>query len=158
VRDLGIDHHPVRVVASRNLDLPMSGKLAQTAAQTPLWLCHGPRVSEDLKSAWLGLGAILIECRETAQGLDMRSVMNALGAKGITRVFCEGGGTLAAALLQPDLVDELIGFSAGVVIGSEGRSSIGPLGLTRLASAQRFTLTQTRQIGPDVLHVWNRAP
>ena len=158
VRDLGIDHHPVRVVASRNLDLPMSGKLAQTAAQTPLWLCHGPRVSEDLKSAWLGLGAILIECRETAQGLDMRSVMDALGEKGITRVFCEGGGTLAASLLQADVVDELIGFSAGVVIGSEGRSSIGPLGLTRLASAQRFTLAQTRPIGPDVLHVWNRAP
>ena len=42
VRDLGVDHQPVRVVISRHLDLPLMSQLARTAKETPVWLCYGP--------------------------------------------------------------------------------------------------------------------
>jgi diaminohydroxyphosphoribosylaminopyrimidine deaminase / 5-amino-6-(5-phosphoribosylamino)uracil reductase len=54
-----------------------------------------------------------------AQGLDLRAMMRALGAQGLTRVLCEGGGQLAAGLLRAGLVDRIVVFSAGALIGSQ---------------------------------------
>ncbi|WP_090845901.1 bifunctional diaminohydroxyphosphoribosylaminopyrimidine deaminase/5-amino-6-(5-phosphoribosylamino)uracil reductase RibD [Paracoccus alkenifer] len=77
-----------------------------------------------------------------------------LGRRGLTRVFCEGGGQLAAALLASGLVDELVGYTAGVVLGGDGRAAVAPLGLGALAEAPRFRLAETRALGGDVFHRW----
>lgn len=77
-----------------------------------------------------------------------------LGRRGLTRVFCEGGGQLAAALLAAGLVDELVGYTAGVVLGGDGRAAVAPMGLGALADAPRFRLVETRALGDDVFHRW----
>lgn len=87
---------------------------------------------------------------------DPAAFMAELGARGLTRVFCEGGGVLAASLLQAGLVDELVGYTAGVVLGGDGRAATAPLGLAHLADAPRFRLAQMRRIGPDLFHRWLR--
>jgi diaminohydroxyphosphoribosylaminopyrimidine deaminase/5-amino-6-(5-phosphoribosylamino)uracil reductase len=81
-------------------------------------------------------------------------VLIQLAARGITRVFCEGGGQLAASLLKAGLVDQLIGYSAGLLIGGDGRAAIGDLQVTRLAAAPRFRLVEQRRIGDDLFHRW----
>lgn len=156
VRDMGARRQPVRVVTSRQLDLPLMSQLARSAAEVPLWVCHGPDADPALREAWTGLGATLLECALVGRQLDMRSVLSALGEAGLTRVFCECGGALAASLLAADLVDELVGFTAGITIGAEGLPSIGALGLAQLDEAQRFKLIETRAIGCDVMHRWQR--
>ena len=156
VRDLGDVPQPVRVVISRKLDIPLSGKLAHTAADIPVWMCHGPDAPQELRDAWTGLGAKLLECRLGGQQVDPTSALEALGQQGLTRVFCEGGGTLAASLLSADLVDELIGFTAGLAIGAEGQPSIGAMGFYRLAEASRFRLLETRAVGNDTVTRWSR--
>ncbi|MCZ0811741.1 MAG: bifunctional diaminohydroxyphosphoribosylaminopyrimidine deaminase/5-amino-6-(5-phosphoribosylamino)uracil reductase RibD [Pseudomonadota bacterium] len=156
VRGLGITGQPVRVVVSRRLDLPLMSQLAQSAREVPLWLCHGPDPDAALAEAWDGVGATRIACDLTGRQLDMGSVLRALGEKGITRVFCEGGGGLAASLLGAGLVDELVVFRAGIAIGAEGLPGIGALGLERLAGAERFALAETRAVGGDTLSRWRR--
>ncbi len=156
VRDLGIMQQPVRVVVSRRLDLPMMSKLARSAKIAPLWLCHGPDADPALIEAWQGIGATLISCDLTGRQLDVRSVLRQLGAKGLTRVFCEGGSGLAASILSADLVDELVGYTAGMTIGAEGLPAIGALGLSNLGDAPRFKLAESRLIGVDILHRWVR--
>ncbi len=156
VRDLGITHQPVRVVVSRSLDLPLMGKLARTASDIPLILCHGKDADPTLVRTWTDLGATLLPCAVRGGQLDPRDVLQQLGGHGLTRVFCEGGGALAASLLEADLVDTLVGFTAGLIIGAEGLPGIGALGLSHLSRAPRFRLHATRAIGPDVLHLWTR--
>jgi len=156
VRDLGMTRQPVRVVLSRRLDLPLNCKLAQTAADIPLILCHGATAPAGLIEAWQGLGATLLSCAVHGSQLDLADVMQKLGTYGLTRVFSEGGSAVAASLLQADLVDHLVGFSAGLVIGAEGLPTIGAMGLARLAQAQRFDLEETVAVGPDVLNRWIR--
>jgi len=63
---------------------------------------------------------------------------------------------MAASLLAADLVDELVGFTAGLAIGAEGLPAIGALGLDRLEAAPRFDLIETRAVGADVMHRWGR--
>ncbi len=158
VRGLGIRRQPLRIVVSRALDLPLSGQLAATAREIPLWICHGPGAPAELRSAFEGLGARLIEVPARPGGMpDMGAMMQALGEAGLTRIFCEGGAGLAASLLDADVVDDLVGFTAGLVLGGGGRAAIAPLGFARLAQAPRFRLAEARAIGGDVMHRWERA-
>lgn len=157
VRDMGAVQQPVRVVVSRRLDVPLMSALARSVGEGPVWLCHGPEVDDSIAAAWRGVGARLLPCDVTSGQVDPVSALQALGRAGITRVFCEGGGALAASLLGAGLVDEFVGFTAGLAIGAEGLPGIGALGLARLDEAGRFTLFETRAIGGDVMHRWLRA-
>ncbi len=156
VRGLGPVPQPVRVILARRLDLPRGGRLEASARQVPLWLLHGAEAPQEARQAWTQAGARLIECPVAGGQLDPRGALQALGAAGLTRVFCEGGGALAAALLGADCVDELVGFTAGLGLGAEGRPALGALGLNRLAEAPRFALAEVRPLGGDVLHRWHR--
>ena len=157
VRGHGDPPQPVRVVVSRRLDLPLMSQLARSARRVPLWLCHGPDPDAALAEAWDGLGAERVECDLSGGQLDMASVLEKLARRGLTRIFCEGGGAVAASLLGADLVDELVGFTAGLPIGADGLPGIGAMGLDRLEGAHRFHLVETRAVGGDVLHHWRRA-
>ena len=75
VRGLGMAHQPIRIVATRNLDLPTGGRLAGIAREVPLWLIHGPAASEARRTKWSGLGAKLIELGEEDGGLDPADIM-----------------------------------------------------------------------------------
>ncbi|WP_213685765.1 bifunctional diaminohydroxyphosphoribosylaminopyrimidine deaminase/5-amino-6-(5-phosphoribosylamino)uracil reductase RibD [Roseicyclus sp.] len=157
VRGLGITHQPVRIVLSRRLDLPLDSALMRSARDIPVWLCHGPDAPAAAKTAWEAAGARLIAVTTGLGGqLDLGAVMTALGAAGLTRVFCEGGGMLAAGLLGADLVDDLALITAGMVLGAEGTPAIGAMGIAALAEAPRFALTETRALGGDVLSLWSR--
>ena len=157
VRGLGITHQPLRVVVSRRLDIPLMSQLASTAKDVPTLLCHGKDVDRALVEAWTGLGATLLECQTKGSQLDPADVLARLAHHGLTSVLCEGGSALAASLIEADLVDRLVGFTAGLAIGAEGLPNIGALGLGRLDEAPRFTLSEVRQVGPDLLHVWTRS-
>ncbi len=156
VRDLGVAQQPVRVVVSRRLNLPEGSKLQATAKDVPVWICHGPDADADQMARWSGAGALLIPCALRGRQIDLCFALSALAERGLTRVFCEGGGALAASLMSAGLVDEMVGFTAGLAIGAEGLPSIGALGLGTLREAERFALADARQVGGDVYHRWAR--
>ncbi len=87
---------------------------------------------------------------------DIAEILQQLGAKGLTRVFCEGGGQLAASLLGAGFVDEWVGYTAGLAIGADGIPALGQLGWPHLADATRFQLVEYRKIGDDLFHRWRR--
>jgi diaminohydroxyphosphoribosylaminopyrimidine deaminase / 5-amino-6-(5-phosphoribosylamino)uracil reductase len=159
VRDLGLPGaRPLRVVAGGRLRMPARGHLAASARHMPLLICHDPRAEEGDRAAWTGTGAELLEipCGPDAR-MDIRAMLAALGARGLTRVFCEGGGQLAASLVAGGLADEIVTYTAGLVLGADGRPGMGPLGLGTLAEAPRYRLTDVRAVGADVRAEWLRA-
>ncbi|WP_373357085.1 bifunctional diaminohydroxyphosphoribosylaminopyrimidine deaminase/5-amino-6-(5-phosphoribosylamino)uracil reductase RibD [Pseudoroseicyclus sp. CXY001] len=156
LRGMGARRAPVRVVLSRRLDLPAESYLARTAREVPLWLVHGAGLGPEAGAPWEALGAELIEAPVAAQQIDPAGALAALAARGITRVFCEGGGGLAASLLAGGLVDELVLFTAGTGIGAEGTPALAAMGLGALAEAPRLELAELRAVGGDVMSVWRR--
>ena len=157
VRGLGVAHQPVRVVVSRKLDLPRDGQLAHTARDVPVWLCHGPDADAGRVAAWRDLGAVPLPCTLAGRQVDPGSCWTRWARRGLTSVFCEGGSALAASLLAGGLVDEMIGFTAGMAIGAEGLPSVGAMGTSALDEAERFRLVELRRAGDDVMHRWMRA-
>lgn len=158
VRDLGIRScNPVRVVVSGGLSLPRDGHLAATAAEVPLWLCHDEEAEEVRRNAWTALGAELIRIPFLPDGqLDLSAMMQRLGDRGLTRVLCEGGGRLAAALIEADLVDEVVCYTAGLALGASAVPSVGELAVSELRLAARFRLTGVAAVGPDARSRWQR--
>jgi diaminohydroxyphosphoribosylaminopyrimidine deaminase/5-amino-6-(5-phosphoribosylamino)uracil reductase len=156
VRGFGDVPQPVRIVVSRMLDVPLLSQLAQTAKEVPVWICHGTSARSELVDAWQSIEARLFPCQLKNGRLDPASVLQALGGAGLTRVFCEGGGQLAASLLSADLVDELHVFHAGLALGAEGYPGLGALGIERLAEAPRFELVDVAVDGGDIHHIWRR--
>lgn len=156
VRGLGIDRQPVRVVLSRRLDLPRDGRFGRSAAEWPLWLCHGEDAPAEAVRAWRDLGAECLAVPVDGGGLDVGAALGTLGARGVTRVFCEGGGALGAALMRRDLVDRLVVFHAGLALGAEGRAALGPLAIDRLDAAPRFRRLSVRPVGEDIVSDWAR--
>ncbi len=67
-------------------------------------------------------------------------------ARGRQHVFLEGGPTLAAAFVRAGLVDEVVAHVAPMLLGS-GRSAVGDLGITTIADALRFTITDVALLG-----------
>jgi diaminohydroxyphosphoribosylaminopyrimidine deaminase/5-amino-6-(5-phosphoribosylamino)uracil reductase len=158
VRGLGPTAQPVRVVLSAGLDLPLPCRLSATARDVPVWIVHGADAPAAAASAWTDAGARLIAVPRAPGGtLDPAAALAALGAAGLTRVLCEGGGRLAAALLAGGLVDEIALFSAGLVLGADAIPAVGPLHLAHLADASRFRLRATEPLGPDTLSLWSAA-
>ncbi|MDO5630283.1 MAG: bifunctional diaminohydroxyphosphoribosylaminopyrimidine deaminase/5-amino-6-(5-phosphoribosylamino)uracil reductase RibD [Paracoccus sp. (in: a-proteobacteria)] len=88
---------------------------------------------------------------------DPAAFMAELGARGLTRVLCEGGGDLAACLLRAGVVDQIVLYSAGLILGADGRPAIGPLDVQHLTDAPRYHLIENRKIGPDLMQIWRRA-
>ena len=155
VRDMGAVPQPVRIVASRGLNLPSPLRLVETIDQGPVWLVHG-RDHAGAGEAWASTGAELVPVPVSGGQLDPGGMLKALAEKGLTRIFCEGGGALAASLLGAGLVDELVMFSAGKLLGAEGMPGVGALGVSALREAPEFDLVRHQTVGADTMQVWRR--
>ncbi len=156
VRDLGIGHQPVRLVVDSRLGLSPDSRLGRSASEGPVWLLHGPEAPKALRREWSERGATLIACARDPMGrVDAADALQQLGARGLTRVLCEGGGGLAASLLAAGLVDDLLVFSAGRVFGADGTAGVAGLGLTTIGPRD-WQLVEAQAVGADLMHHWRR--
>ena len=156
-RDLGVDFSPIRLVLDSNLSIPPTSKLGASAKHVPVWICHARNAPLESLEAWSDAGAVLIECRTAnCKRLDLKDVMSSLAQKGLTRVFCEGGAKLAASLIEDDLVDEIIGFTSGRILGTDGIPAVDLPTFDELSAPFRFKLEHTERIGEDAIHRWRR--
>lgn len=157
VRDLGAPRQPVRIVLDSRLSHSPDSRLGRTARQVPVWLVHGPDAPPQARAAWSATGAELIEVATDGGHIAPRAALTALAARGLTRILCEGGGQLAAALVRDTLVQDAALYTAGALIGGDGRAALGALGLSRLAEAPRLTLLEASRLGPDTFTLWSFA-
>ena len=154
VREMGAARQPVRIVVDGSLRLGPQSRLGQTAMSVPVWLLCGATAQAERRAEWAATGAELIEIPKCGGHLHLTAALQALAARGVTRVFCEGGAGLAGALVRARLVDELVLFTGGALIGQEGRAALGPLALTHLADAPRLRLVRVGAVGNDTLSRW----
>jgi len=156
VRELGVAHQPVRIVADSRLGVSVGGRLGRSAHEAAVWMLHGAQAPQATRRDWQAAGASLVTCDLDALGrLDIGDALQRLGARGITRVFCEGGGGLAASLMRAGLVDEMVVFSAGHAFGADGTAGLGAMGVTAIGP-HPFELIASQRCGEDLMHHWRR--
>lgn len=88
--------------------------------------------------------------------LDLVVLMMLLGKQQMNTIWVEAGPTLAGALLEAGLVDELIVYIAPKLLGSDARGLCVLPGLEKLEQAPHFKFNEIRHVGPDIcLHLVN---
>lgn len=108
-----LDRSPVRVVVSGRLDVPLNSKLLATARTTPVWIITGSQADTTRKAALEAAGAEIIYVTDVGGKLWLPAIMEALVARGITRLLVEGGPSIWRAFGAAALVDEVALFAAG---------------------------------------------
>ncbi len=82
--------------------------------------------------------------------VPLSEVFKRLGEKDGTSLLCEGGGTIAASLLNEKLVDKVIFAVAPKILGN-GYEAIKGLDIENLDDALCLSDTEYETIGDDIL-------
>jgi diaminohydroxyphosphoribosylaminopyrimidine deaminase/5-amino-6-(5-phosphoribosylamino)uracil reductase len=154
----GMERVPMlRVVADARLRTPPAARLVQGAQPAPALIITAPGHPPAAQAPFIAAGADIVTVpAHAAGGLDLPSLLRALGRRGVTRVLAEGGAGLAAALLRQGLVDRLIWFHAPAVMGGDGHPALEGLRLAALSAMPRFRRTAQRALGDDMLSEFER--
>ncbi len=142
----GLPPSPIKVTVTERVELDPHADFFTTGDSEKLVYCASPRVV-DARSR-LGRVATVVD---GGQRVEMRSLTEDLGARGVQRLMVEGGGKVHTQFLTDNLVDELqlvvapffVGDSRATRFVSDGRFPWNP--------GRRATLAAVRQIGDVVL-------
>lgn len=82
--------------------------------------------------------------------LDLAEVFSKLGEMQLNHIWVEAGAKLAGALLQNNLIDELILYQAPKLIGGAGQNLFDTMPIESMDKVINLTWTDIRQVGEDI--------
>jgi len=142
----GLPPSPIKVTVTERVELDPRADFFTTGETEKLVYCASPRIVQARRR--LGGVATVVD---GGQPVEMRTITEDLGARGVARLMVEGGGQVSTQFLTDNLVDELqlvvapffVGDSRAPRFVSDGRFPWNP--------GRRATLAEVRQIGDVVL-------
>jgi diaminohydroxyphosphoribosylaminopyrimidine deaminase/5-amino-6-(5-phosphoribosylamino)uracil reductase len=140
---------PIRVVFARNGEVPVTLRLVQSAGEVRTVVFVRPEVEARVRAS-LAVSAVDVRAAP-----DLVGALRDLAAQGVASVLVEGGGILATAMLEAELVDRLYWIQAPRWLG-DGRRAFGRRTPALLGDASAWTVTERRALGPDTLVVVDR--
>jgi riboflavin biosynthesis pyrimidine reductase len=104
----GLPDHPVFAIVSRSLSLDAGSRVFTEAPVRPVVLTSAAAAPSDAGVA-LSSVADVVPCSSAAdpESVDVSLVRDALVARGLGTIHCEGGPTFLGSLIAADAVDEL---------------------------------------------------
>ena len=154
-------HNPLRVVMSRQLNLPTVANLWDVSIAPTLVFGQktSQKPSQKLGDSLQGADSAIVDALRS-QGVEVilfdvltpDAVMKALHERGCLSVLWECGGTLAAEAIAANAVQKVWAFIAPKLIGGKmAPSPIGDLGLEKMTAAKTLTRTVLTAVGDDIL-------
>jgi diaminohydroxyphosphoribosylaminopyrimidine deaminase / 5-amino-6-(5-phosphoribosylamino)uracil reductase len=149
------DRSPVRVIFDSRLRTPLSANVVVGASQAPTWIVTTPGASADAERALVERGVEVMRVAADPDGqLDPRAALALLAERGITRIFSEGGPSLAGCFARADLLDEVMISTSPNALGEPGRPAVGR-DLQNHIDAH-FWPVWSEMVGPDRLDAFER--
>ncbi|HYK25424.1 MAG TPA: bifunctional diaminohydroxyphosphoribosylaminopyrimidine deaminase/5-amino-6-(5-phosphoribosylamino)uracil reductase RibD [Steroidobacteraceae bacterium] len=141
---------PLRVVLDAQLRTPPGARLFESPGE--VWIFADSSADPLRRAALEARGAhIELTPRESAGSrLDLRHVFVRLAEAQMNEVHVEAGPTLAGALIDARLADELLIYAAPVLLGPQARPLAELPRLEALLDAPRFEIIECAAIGPDL--------
>lgn len=142
--------NPRPVVVDSRLRFPSDCNLARSQPPAIIATVRGQDANKIKLLRELGL--TVMEVAEDRGRVDVAELFALLGKESITSVLVEGGGELAASLLEAGLVDKLHVFIAPKIIG--GRSAptpVGGRGIALMQDAIQIDNTEITVLDGDIL-------
>ncbi|MEM6521841.1 MAG: bifunctional diaminohydroxyphosphoribosylaminopyrimidine deaminase/5-amino-6-(5-phosphoribosylamino)uracil reductase RibD [Cyanobacteria bacterium P01_C01_bin.70] len=141
------DRNPVRVVMSRQLNLPTQANLWDVNQAKTLVFC-GPNPAAEVAEQLQQQGVEVISLSE----LEPLAVLESLQARGMRSVLWECGGQLSARAIAQACVQKVHAFVAPKLVGGVmAPTPVGDLDITQMPEAICLSEVTTQQIASDIL-------
>ena len=137
---------PLRVILDSRLRTPPTAQTLQLPGST---LIVSAVADPDRQAPLRAAGADITVVPNAGQGLDLTAIMAELACRECNEVQVECGPTLAGALLQAGLMDELVIYMAPLLLGDQARGLFQLPELTRMEERRELELVETRAVGKD---------
>lgn len=145
----GLSEHPVFAIVSGSLALDPDSDIFADAPVRPI-VVTSTRAPAELLARFEDVADVVVG---GSNGIDVPHAIDALHARGLNNVLCEGGPTLFGSLLAADAVDELfLTVSPTLEAGDAWRITAG-----ELAEPYRLDLTSVLASGSTLLLRYARA-
>ncbi|HEY2807202.1 MAG TPA: bifunctional diaminohydroxyphosphoribosylaminopyrimidine deaminase/5-amino-6-(5-phosphoribosylamino)uracil reductase RibD [Steroidobacteraceae bacterium] len=140
---------PLRVVLDSRLRTPPRAQILRTGGE--VLILTGLAGLDPARAAELSTGSARVESLPTNAGrLELAAVLDRLGELEVNEVLVEAGASLAGALLERQLVDELLVYAAPRILGPAARALLELPELTALEQAPGFTFIEAVPVGEDL--------
>jgi diaminohydroxyphosphoribosylaminopyrimidine deaminase/5-amino-6-(5-phosphoribosylamino)uracil reductase len=144
---------PRRIVLDARLELPHTLKHFTDKRKSDTIIVTTPKALAERGDEFVPMGFELMSIEGSNDRIDLPQMLRQLGGKGVSSLLIEAGQTLAASILQQDLCDELDIFYGPLIFGSDGRPSVGPMGLLSIENAHRLSLKSVERVeGSEDIH------
>ena len=149
--ELGISgevRQPVRVILDPELKTPVNAHMFSLSGQ--IWvITNSANSSKIARLSDAGAEVLPVTSGRQADRLSLRSVMKLLARREINDVHVEAGATLCGALLQENLVDELVIYMAPHLMGASARGLLNLPGLEKMSQRIELDIQDIRAVGRD---------
>ena len=137
---------PLRVILDSRLRTPPTAQTLQLPGSA---LIVSAVADPDRQAPLRAAGADITVVPNAGQGLELTAIMAELACRECNEVQVECGPTLAGALLQAGLMDELVIYMAPLLLGDQARGLFQLPELTRMEERRELELVETRAVGKD---------
>ncbi len=142
------ERQPLRVVVDSRLRLPEAAACLREPGRTLVATCSEDAERRERLEA-VGAEVLVLPAGEGGR-VDLAALLRHLAAaEEVNEVLLETGATLAGAMLDAELVDELQLFMAPTLLGGEARPLFQLPGLERMAQQRPLEILDIRAIGKD---------
>lgn len=144
--------NPVRVIVDSTGRIPSEAKVLDIDSERRTIIVTTEDMSSLKKRYLISKGAEIIITEKRDGKVDMEKLIDELAGRGIDSLLVEGGGTVAATLVEKGLVDKVAMFIAPVIIG--GREAATPVmgnGVDHISDGYRLKHQRVAMLGQDVL-------
>lgn len=141
---------PVRVVLDSGLRLPLASRLVRGAESVPVWVVATEDAPVEAEVRLTAAGVEVMRVSRADDGhLDLGEALRLLAARGITRIFSEGGPTVGERLALAGFADEVVLSTSPKPLGGEGVVAVRPELAALLANPEIYAVAESRLIGRD---------
>lgn len=140
---------PLRVILDSRLRLPLAAACLREPGRTLIITTeqHSPDKRQRLEAAGAEIQVLPSDVGGRVELADMLRWL--ADNEQVNELLVETGATLAGALLDAQLVDELQLFVAPTLLGGDARPLFELPGITRMADQKRLVIKEFRQVGQD---------
>ncbi|MGO3058069.1 MAG: bifunctional diaminohydroxyphosphoribosylaminopyrimidine deaminase/5-amino-6-(5-phosphoribosylamino)uracil reductase RibD [Halomonas sp.] len=147
--DTVVLRQPLRIIVDTRLRLPLAAACLTEPGRTLIMTT--PAHSPEKRTKLIAAGAEVHVFEPGSDGrLPLKELLQWLAEnEQVNELLVETGATLAGALLDAQLVDELQLFVAPTLLGGEAKPLFALPGLSRMADQRRLTIHDMRAVGRD---------
>lgn len=145
-------HSPTRIIVDSKLRISQSAKVLSKDLENIAIIATTDSYDREKFEILSKMENVRIVIVKDKNGrVDLRDLLEKLKEFNISSILLEGGGSLNASMLKENLVDKFYFFIAPKIIGADGISAIGRMGIEKIDEVLNLKDVEVSKISTDIL-------